>query len=101
MMGKTRFKYNQQFDEQMRQNNKYKTAMVHRAERIAQAAQQNGGVFTKGYRAIKTSRGARAGTSHSVAHWDEWGNRFRSPRSPLRRALSSLGLLRRTKVRSK
>ena len=100
-MGRTRFKYNEQFDEQVRRDRKYKAAMEHRADRIATGAQKNGGRFTKGYKPVQTSRGARAGTSAPFAHWDEWGNRFRSPRSPLRRSLSSLGLLRRTKIKGK
>ncbi len=95
----TRFKPNPLFEQEMRRNPKYGEAMEDRAQRIADKATANGGRFTKGYKATRTSKGARAGTDHPFAHWDEWGSRFRRPRAPLRRALSSLGLLGRTKIR--
>jgi len=100
-MARTRFKYNPNFEREMEANPKFKAAMLDRAERIVSEVQSKGGRFTKGYRAIKTSGGARAGTDSPFAHWDEWGNRFRSPRAPMRRALGALGLLGRTNIKGK
>lgn len=73
-------------------------AMEAIAEKIAKRAQSNGGRFTKKYKGVALGLGkARAGTAHPFAHWDEWGTIYRTPRAPLRRALSQLGLWDQTK----
>jgi hypothetical protein len=72
------------------------------SDKIARQAQKNGSIFTKGYDSHVKMKGGkyvgRAGTDHSVAHWDEWGNATRTPRAPMRKALHDLGLWSRTKV---
>lgn len=80
-------------------------AMEKIAGQILARVVQNGGRFTKGYKVervtVDGSAGARVGTDFPMAHWDEWGNRFRAPRAPMRRALSSLGLLGKTQEKGK
>jgi len=72
---------------------------------VADRAMANGGRFTKGYQVqtqtVELTKGVRVGTAHPMAHWDEWGSLYRTPRAPLRRALGSLGLLGKTKIKGK
>lgn len=80
-------------------------AMERIAREIAQRAEANGGRFTQGYTSMRVpverTAGARAGTDYPFAHWDEWGSAHRTPRAPLRRALSSMNLLNNTKRKPK
>jgi hypothetical protein len=71
------------------------------AKKIASTAQGYGGRFSSRPWQTETKKEAgavvaRAGTSQPAAHWDEWGNVFRAPRAPLRRALQSAGLWSKT-----
>jgi hypothetical protein len=72
---------------------------------IAAKAEAGGGRFTKGYdvapKTVELTAGVRVGTDYPFAHWDEWGSLYRTPRAPLRRALSSLGLLTKTRLKGK
>jgi hypothetical protein len=80
-------------------------AMEAIGQTIAGAAMANGGRFTRDYvverQTVELTRGVRVGTASPFAHWDEWGNIYRTPRAPLRRALSSLGLLRQARLKGK
>lgn len=96
-----RYVPNPRFAQEMERDARFRQRMLDIAEEIVDRTQANGGRFTKGYKAVRTEGGARAGTDYSLAHWDEWGNRYRAPRAPLRRALASLGLLGKTKEAGK
>lgn len=106
MRGTTmRFVLNPQGLAELANRNQTGVAMQAIGSVIADRAMANGGRFTRGYEvqseSIEMSKGVRVGTAFSMAHFDEWGTIYRPPRAPLRRALGSLGLLSKTKMKGK
>jgi hypothetical protein len=104
-MARSRFKLNRAgITELSRRREAGAVLEKHVAEGILKRIDQSH-TFTKGYATkqvmVEGTAGARVGTDYPFAHWDEWGSAKRQPRAPLRRALSSLGLLSKTKESSK
>lgn len=104
MKGNGRFKLNRSGLKQLSERAQTSKAMENIGDKVV-AQIDDSGRFTKGYRSeartVNGTAGARVGTDYPFAHWDEWGTRRRAPRAPLRRALQSTGLIRKTKTKGK